>query len=96
MNGRVIRSRAARADLDQIWDFIAEASESRADAFIRRLTRTFETLAGRPLIGRARDNLGTGVRSIPVGAYLIFYRPIEGGVEIVRVLHGARDYAKLF
>lgn len=35
-----------------------------------------------------------GLRRVPItgfGNYLIFYRPIEGGIEVVRVIHGARD-----
>ena len=30
-------------------------------------------------------------RSFPLGNHLIFYRPIDDGIELVRVLHGARD-----
>jgi toxin ParE1/3/4 len=35
--------------------------------------------------------LASGLRSFPVGRYVIFYMPTPKGVEIVRVLHGARD-----
>jgi len=40
--------------------------------------------------------LAARLRSFPVGSYVIFYRPMENGVEIVRVLHGARDLPPLF
>jgi toxin ParE1/3/4 len=40
--------------------------------------------------------LGRELRSVSVGNYLIFYRPVEGGIEIVPVLHGRRDIAALF
>jgi plasmid stabilization system protein ParE len=46
--------------------------------------------------GGIRGELAAGLRSFPVGAYLIFYRQIEGGIQITRVLHGARDIASLF
>jgi toxin ParE1/3/4 len=36
------------------------------------------------------------LRSLSVGNYLIFYRPLADGIEIVRVLHGARDIDSLF
>lgn len=39
--------------------------------------------------------IAPGLRSFPVGKYLIFYRLIDGGLEIVRVLHGARDIENL-
>lgn len=42
-------------------------------------------------MGRARDELAEGLRSFPTGQYIIFYQPVPGGIEIVRVLHGARD-----
>jgi len=47
-------------------------------------------------MGRARDELEVGLRSFPVGRYAIFYLPIPDGVEIVRVLHGARDLDAIF
>jgi toxin ParE1/3/4 len=42
-------------------------------------------------MGRSRPELATGLRSFPVGRYVIFYVPLSKGVEIVRVFHGARD-----
>jgi len=49
-----------------------------------------------PGTGRSRTDLGPTLRSVAVGDYLIIYRPIEGGIEIVRVLHGRRDINALF
>ena len=45
---------------------------------------------------RVRDELAEGLRSFAVGRYVIFYRPISEGVEIVRVLHGSRDIDAIF
>jgi toxin ParE1/3/4 len=36
------------------------------------------------------------LRSHPIGHYLIFYFPLEDGVDIIRVLHGSRDIESLF
>jgi toxin ParE1/3/4 len=47
-------------------------------------------------MGRNRDELHPGLQSFPVGKYLIFYMPIHGGIEIVRVLHGMMDIDALF
>ena len=44
-----------------------------------------------PEMGERRPDLGRKVRHFPVGDYVVFYRPIEGGVELLRVLHGSRD-----
>jgi toxin ParE1/3/4 len=48
------------------------------------------------LLGRSRDQLALGMRSFPVGNYLIFYLPIKNGIVIVRVLSGYRDLDSLF
>jgi len=45
---------------------------------------------------RCRDELAPGLRSLPVGNYVVFYRGREGGIEVIRVLHGARDIDALF
>ncbi|MCC7382255.1 MAG: type II toxin-antitoxin system RelE/ParE family toxin [Deltaproteobacteria bacterium] len=46
--------------------------------------------------GRSREELGPSIHSFPVGDYIIFYRPVKGGIEIARILHGARDIDALF
>jgi len=56
----------------------------------------FPKLAAMPELGRQCEELSARVRSFPVGRYVIFYRPMENGIEIVRVLHGARDLPPLF
>ena len=56
----------------------------------------FQFLATQPHAGQARSDLAPELRFLPVGNYLIFYRPIENGVEIARVIHGARDYGPEF
>jgi len=43
-----------------------------------------------------REDLAPSLRSFPVGNYLIFYRPITDGVEVVRMLHGARELRRIF
>jgi hypothetical protein len=43
------------------------------------------------MMGRARPELRSDLRSFPFGAYPILYRAIDDGVEIVRVVHGARN-----
>jgi toxin ParE1/3/4 len=43
-----------------------------------------------------REDIGAGIRCIVVGEYLIFYRPIADGIEIMRVLHGRRDIQQAY
>lgn len=81
----------ALADLVEIWDFIADDNEVNADHFLSSLESRLDQLAHQPRMGRARDELMSGLRSYPVGRYVVFYLPHADGIEIVRVLHGARD-----
>ena len=81
----------ARSDFDEIWDYIADDSETRADSFIDKIDKSLRTLSKNPRIGRLRDELGECLYSFPIGRYLIFYRVITGGIEVVRVLHSSRD-----
>ena len=46
--------------------------------------------------GRLRDEFELGLRSFPVQNHVLFYRPIDDGVAIVRVVHGRRDLLALF
>ena len=89
-------SDAARADLDEIWLYIAQDDPDAADGFIQTLVSRFPRLASMPSLGRSREELSAGLRSFPVQKYVIFYRPREDRVEIVRVLSGARDLPPLF
>jgi|GEM_PF-3210350 toxin ParE1/3/4 len=60
------------------------------------IEQKFQALSAQPNMGRGRDELAESLRSLPVGRYVIFYRPIAGGVEIIRVLHGSRDLDNVF
>ncbi len=87
----ILKRPSALSDLVEIWEYIAEDSEARADAFVETIDRKFRALAENPGMGRTRDELAEGVRSFPVGRYIIFYRSLMDGIEVVRILHGARD-----
>lgn len=92
----IVKLPRAKTDLVEIWDYIADDSEAQADAFVEVIDQKFRALALQPDMGRLREELTEGLRSFPVGRYVIFYRPILRGVEIVRVLHGARDLDAIF
>jgi toxin ParE1/3/4 len=81
----------AMSDLAGIWAYIADDSVRQADAFAARIHHHFRLLARQPNLGRARPELFTDLRSMLVGQYVIFYTPRPRGIEVVRVLHGARD-----
>jgi toxin ParE1/3/4 len=81
----------AFADLAEIWSFLADDSEANADRFLVRLEAKLALLATQPQMGRQRDELMAGMRSFPHARYIVFFIAQADGIEIVRVLHSARD-----
>jgi toxin ParE1/3/4 len=63
---------------------------------VNRIEGLGQLLAQHPHLERRREELAAGLRSFPMGRYLVFYRPIEDGIEIVRVLHASRDIDNIF
>ncbi len=86
-----------KLDLAQIWDYIGvvRGYPGAAHRQLEMLYEKFTLLARRPLMGQSCDNLRPGLRAFSAGAYVIFYVPIEGGIEVERVIHGARDISSL-
>ena len=87
----VQRRPLAAEDIAEICDHIADDSLRAADRWVDQLDEQFQLLATQPRMGRARGELSPGLRSFPFGRYVIFYEPIDGGIDVVRVLHSARD-----
>jgi toxin ParE1/3/4 len=92
----ILKKPLAEADLLDIWDFIANESFEKADRFLQKIETKLKILAESPGMGRNRDELVPSLQSFPVGSYLIFYRCINQGIEVIRILHGARDISSLF
>jgi toxin ParE1/3/4 len=86
----------ALADLAEIWTYIASDNVSAADALVGLINDKFQALSRQPGMGRARPELAKEIRSLSVGRYVIFYLPLSNGVDIARVLHGARDIETTF
>jgi toxin ParE1/3/4 len=86
----------ASEDLTEIWSYIADDSLANADSFIDKLYETMQVLSRQPGSGRHREEIAPGIQSFPFGRYIIFYRAVTSGIEIVRVLHGARDIENIF
>src|SRR4051812_15723746 len=86
----------AEADLQQIWDFIAADSMDSADRLIEQIHAKAQMLAEFPGVGRRREDLLPFLRSYPLGNYVIFYRRVDDGIDVIRVLHGARNIDRIF
>lgn len=94
--GRIIQSPEAQEDLIEIWLYISQNNQAAADQLINAVNEKLILLSESPQMGQLREELRTSLRSFPVGKYRLFYYPIPGGIELVRVIHGARDIENLF
>lgn len=92
----VVRRPLAVADVADVWAHIADDSIEQADAWLDRLDAKLQLLATQPMMGRAREEIAPGVRSLPFGKYLIVYQPITDGIDVMRFLHSARDLESVF
>ena len=93
---KVIRSPQSRRDTLQIWRRIAQDNITAADDLTDSFTAALDLLARFPEIGRARDELRAELKSFPVRKYLLLYKHVPDGIELVRVVHGARDLRRIF
>ena len=98
----ILKTPQAELDLLDIASYIAEDNFDAAERFLEAAEQTFATVASMPLIGHAcefQSPQAQGLRLWRVRGferYLIFYRPLDHGIEVVRVLHGSRDIESLF
>lgn len=89
---RIVRRPQADADLFDIGAYIALNDLNAAIRQTYRIEAACARLAELPRLGRARDELSAGLRSFTVGSYAVLYFPLEDGVELVRIVHGARNF----
>lgn len=93
---KVVFTAAAKADLEAITEYIAADNPRRALTFIRELRERCLRLSDEALAFPLTPKFERfGVRRRIHGAYLIFYRAGPKDVEILHILHGARDYGRL-
>ena len=95
---QIIRRPAANRDLLTTFQHYARRAGIRvADRFFAEAEATFARLADLPGLGtpyEPDEPLYAGLRYLPLSRFrkfVVFYRPIPGGIEVYRVLHGARD-----
>ena len=93
---RVVRTDVAEESRLEIWLYIADDSPEAADRLIRAIDDKCRLYATQPYIGEARPDLGPDVRCFPVGNYVVIYRPLPDGIELLLVTHGARDIPALY
>jgi toxin ParE1/3/4 len=86
----------ASADLDQIAAFIARDNPLRAATFVEELLSVCRRIPTHPENYPRRSTLGAGLRVAIHKSYLVFFRILPEEIRIERVLHSARNAARLF
>ena len=87
---RILRSPRAKEDLVELWVHIALDSATAADRMLDAIEEKLAMLAGHPRLGPARPDIAQGLRLFPIKRYVILYRELPDGIEVVRVVHGMR------
>jgi toxin ParE1/3/4 len=94
---RVERTLAAEQDLEEIGYYIAkQRCPATAEKILREIHAKCSLYAGQPEMGTLRPDLGEHHRVFHHKRWVVIYRPIQDGIEVLRVVDGARDYPSLF
>ncbi|WP_208611962.1 type II toxin-antitoxin system RelE/ParE family toxin [Methylobacterium pseudosasicola] len=92
MSLEVTLQAGAVADLDDLYDHIAQDSPERAIGFIRRIRGRCERLSAMPRAGRARNDLRIGLRLVAFERRVVIaYALREDRIDILRILYRGRD-----
>jgi toxin ParE1/3/4 len=86
---------SAKRDLLDIFDYIACDKPIAAANWVDKIEEKCKLIATTPQFGEVRPEFGSEIRSSTVGRYVIFYRPIENGIEVLRVIAGDCDIRSL-
>jgi len=84
----IIKSPDAETDLENIWLYSFEQwNEEQADRYHDQLIEGLENLKANPKIGKSRESIREGYRSIQINHHIIYYRLDDEIIDIIRVLH---------
>lgn len=86
----------AEADLDEILDFLLNESQDYAKKILGEIGKRLTLLEKNTYLGKSQDDILLNLRSFPAQKYIIFYTPIEDGIEVFRIIHGSRNIDGIF
>lgn len=86
----------ARADIISIMDYIGRDNPAAASQWQRDIFRLFEILGDQPGIGTRQLELSQDIKMFPKGSYIVVFRTAGKDAHILRVVHAARDWTRLF
>jgi toxin ParE1/3/4 len=86
----------ASQDLNQIADYFAKTNLEAGEQFFSDFNRKCKQLVTFPNSGKRYDEIRPALRGLRLGDYILFYRVLDDGVEILRVVSGRRNFPSLF
>jgi toxin ParE1/3/4 len=86
----------ASQDLNEIADYFAENNIEAGERFFQAFNRKCQQLVAFPNSGKSYESIRPGLRGLSFEKYIIFYRILEDGIEILRVVSGRRDFPSMF
>jgi toxin ParE1/3/4 len=95
--GTAIWSPEAVVDVAEIWNYYERvAGRNPAEKILRQISEVVATVEDHPFVGRSRNELRPGFRSLAASPHVVFYRVVDDVLEIVRVLDGRQDIEEIF
>jgi toxin ParE1/3/4 len=85
----------AEEDLAAMFAWFASTNRARARDVLRGIEERCEALLDFPMLGRARDDIKQGLRTLPIARGTVVYRLLEDEVEIVRVFPKGSDFERI-
>ena len=86
----------ASQDLNEIADYFNQTNLEAGEEFFQVFNRKCQQLVSFPLSGRSYATINPNLRELSISGYVIFYRVLDDGIEILRVVSGRRNFSDLF
>ena len=87
-NPRCRLSPKAQDDMESVWLYtLSQWGHEQTEKYIDDLAAAFDLLATNPRLGKSCDNIWPGDRKHPTLRHVIYYREVDYGIDIIRVLH---------
>ncbi len=86
----------ATQDLNDIADYFATYNVKAGEKFFKSFNQKCTQLISFPNSGKNYEEIYSNLKGIPLSGYIIFYRIIDDGIEILRVINGRRDLPVIF
>jgi toxin ParE1/3/4 len=93
---RYIINVLASQDLNQIADYFAENNLEAGEQFFLAFNRKCQQLIAFPNSGKSYTTIRPELRGLSLEGYIVFYRILDDGIEILRVVNGRRNFSSLF